>query len=101
MADFYKTLLTLKTNNKALNSHVPEAYAYFGANGVDLMLYVRRNQGDEVLVILNLTNRDQSAQIATDFKGYKDVFSGGEVNYTKGDTISLAPWQYIVAVKNP
>jgi len=57
MADFYQTLLNLKSSNPALRGGDPNGITYFLTSSADdkIMAYLRKNGKDEVLVVLNMS----------------------------------------------
>lgn len=98
--DFYKTLLTLRKTNPALRA-ADDAVTTFHVlteGGKNIMAYLRKNENDEVLVLLNL-NHETTGFIIKDqlINGnYSDVFTG-EVSYLTPDTfIKMQPWDYLV-----
>lgn len=72
MADFYKTLLNLKSKNPALRGGDSNVKTYFVKTSADdkILAYLRKNGKDEVLVVLNMT------AFAVDFSFIEDQVSG-------------------------
>jgi len=96
-ADFYKTLLTLKDNNKALwnGPHGGEPIRINESESV--YAFRRAKDGDQVFVILNLTGETQETTLSEAIgEGFKNVFSGESYTYEAGKPLTLEPWEYIV-----
>ncbi len=101
--NFYKTLLSLKSANPALDaanedglikiiSH-PEEPEFFS--------FLRKNNDDEVLVILNCCSTPKEFGVKAVNGDFRNVFGGPDVNFTF-DTITsvfLKAWGYLVFEK--
>ncbi|NNC95718.1 MAG: DUF5110 domain-containing protein [Chitinophagales bacterium] len=96
----YTDLNRLKEENTAL---------WNGATGGDLrglkndkpesvLSYVRQNQENKVLAILNLSNKRQLVNIPTNYEQgvYRDFFSGDEIDIDKKLSVELEPGSYKV-----
>ncbi|MGV8915319.1 MAG: alpha-amylase family glycosyl hydrolase [Kaistella sp.] len=82
MADFYQTLLNLKSSNPALRGGDPNGITYFLTSSADdkIMAYLRKNGKDEVLVVLNMSKSAvdfnlNEAHLAGKFKNVFDKTS--------------------------
>lgn len=64
--------------------------------------FVREKNKDKVITIVNLSNDHAEANLQTQFdKGnYTDLFSEKIYTLNGNDSFSLAPWSYLVLVKN-
>ena len=102
--DFYKTLLTLKSGNKALWN------GPFGGEMVrvetntdrKVFAFVREKDGDQVFVVLNLADRQLPEVIFSDSNhhgSYRELFSGESVEVDKDFQLAMEPWDYRVFVK--
>jgi glycosidase len=101
--DFFKTLLDLKHQNQALwngtdggepqrlNVGAPDVYAFY-----------REKNGNKVIVLLNLSAKPQTATLndPAALGSYSDVFAKKTTTITKGMTMQLNPWAYVV-LSNP
>lgn len=101
LADFYKTLLSLKTKNKALwNGSKGGALQRLSSdNDEAVFAFLRESSGDQVLVVLNLSNADQSVTLEADAisGNYQEIFGdGGAVALEKKLVLHLNPWEYLV-----
>ena len=104
MADFYKKLYTLKSNNPALRGGDANATTTIIPNTAPdkVLSYLRKNGDKEVLVILNLSKDDQlnfsltSDQITGK---YKSLFSDVEQDLTTQKNFTLHPFEYLVFEK--
>ncbi len=96
-ADFYKTLLTLKDNNKALwnGPHGGEPIRINESESV--YAFKRAKDGDEVFVILNLTGEAQETTLSASIgEGFEEVFTNEDYTYEAGKPLQLKPWEYLV-----
>jgi alpha-amylase len=95
-APFYKTLLTLRKNNPALA--VDAAYNKLQSDNDDAVYaYTREKAGKKVLVVLNLSNKPQTATLTGEIAGEaQNVFAGKQETITNNHSFVLAPWGYIV-----
>ena len=94
-ADFFKTLFDLKHNNQALwnGSYGGELVKLFDHK--DVFAFTREKNGDKVLCILNLSNKDQKVSIPEEVR-MKDVFKNENVSWSQGNELNLSPWEYYV-----
>jgi len=93
--DFYTTLFKLKKNNKALwnGKYGGDLVKLLGHE--DVYAFTRKKDGDSILVILNMSDKEQTVTIPVDV-AMQDVFEGANVRWSKGDELSLSAWQYYV-----
>lgn len=103
LQDFYKTLLTLHKNNPALRAGDHNVQTCFLNNTADqeMMVFLRTNAKEEVLILLNFCNRQISTVIGdTRLQGkYKDIFSGEILELYQTASFELQPWGYLVFEK--
>ena len=98
--DFYKTLLHLHTNNKALRAADEAVTTYNLSHNMpnNVIAYLRNNGTATVAVVLNMSKAKISCTI-TDaiFTGiFTEVFSKKKVDFSGEKQLSLQPWQYLV-----
>ena len=98
--DFYKTLLTLRKNNAALRTADPAVTTFhiITEGGKNMMAYLRKNDNDEVLVFINLSN-EVSAFIIKDqlINGsYTNVFNKTLSHLTPDTFIKMQPWDFLI-----
>lgn len=101
--DLYKTLLTLRKNNRALHS-ADEAVTTFHLlteGGKNIMAYLRKHDLYEVLVFLNLSAAPAGFTIKDLLihDVYTNVFDGQESHLNTGSFIKMKPWDYLVFEK--
>lgn len=101
--DFYKTLLHLRKKNKALRA-ADEAVTTFHIiteGSKNIMAYLRKNENDEVLVFLNLSNENAGVIIKDRLINglFVNVFSKSEIQLSIDSFIKIAPWDYLVFEK--
>lgn len=100
MASFFQTLTGLKKSNPALNAGMTggEMIKVNTGNDDHLYAFVRKKSSRKVFVITNLSSKEQKATLQGDaFIGiYKDVFTGKEKKFVKGEEVVLAPWGFFV-----
>ncbi len=101
--DLYKTLLGLRKSNRALKSGIPETNALLLSNTSpdQILSFVRRYEGDEVLVLLNLSADIRSVIISDQSLGgsYKNIFHSEWPDFIAGQPVSLPAWSYGVYTK--
>jgi glycosidase len=97
-APFYKTLFDLKHRNKALwnGSYGGPLVKIKTGNDANIYAFTREKDGDKVLVIINLSSKDQKGNIQGAAGSYTDVFTATKQEWQDGDSISLKPWEYKV-----
>ena len=103
LAEVYATLLNLKMDNKALWNGTAggDVTWVHTSNDGAVFAFVRKMEGDKVLVITNLSNVEQEVRMSgnSHLGGYTDVFAtdGREDTYFTGtETVKLGPWDYKV-----
>jgi len=102
--DFYKTLLTLRLNNPALNAGDPDVRTYRldTTNNTSVFAYLRKNKEREVMVILNLSSHDnlRFSIIGSVMDGvYLNVFSGISSDFGVEKNFEMNKWEYLVFEK--
>lgn len=104
MTPFYSSLLKLKTNNPALRSGDPSVQTFRIKTTApkNIFAFLRKKDGREVLVILNLSaQKDIHFEIVDEnVKGvYKNVFSGAANDFTSEKSFEMQGWEYLVYEK--
>ena len=99
-ADFYRTLFTLKHENKALwnGKHGGALVKIPTGKDEDVYAFIREKDGDRVVVIINLSGEDQSVKLEGDhFAGnYTELFTSETMELSSGLEMELGAWQYKV-----
>lgn len=98
--EFYKTLLNLRKKSKALRA-ADEAVTTFHIiteGDKHIMAYLRKNENDEVLVLLNLSNENAGVVIKDRLINglYTDVFGKSEGRLTADSFIKINAWGFLV-----
>jgi len=100
---FYKTLLNLHSNHPALRaSDDVKTYRIKTSDDENVFVFLRKKELREVLVILNLTDKNDLQIEITDDKitgSFKNVFTGAVNDFTWGKNFVLQPWEYMVYEK--
>jgi hypothetical protein len=99
--DFYKTLLTLKSNNKSLRSGDMDVLTKIVSHPEDheVFSYLRKQAEDEVLVVLNCSNTPKDFEVK-DVKGvFRNVFGGPDIQFDKDNLVFVKEWGYLVFEK--
>jgi len=103
LEDFYRKLLNLKKRNPALwNGDFGGAYvAVKTSNDKQVVAFTRSKDEHSVLVILNLSDKEQGLTLAgNSFAGdYKNLFEEGKESITENYRLQLEPWEYRVYSK--
>ena len=101
--DFYKTLLTLKSNNSALRGGDAAVTTYLLKTSADdkILAYVRKNGKDEVLTVLNFSKEDVSFTINDDHisGSFKDIFEKKSRNFSENKDFSMKVGDFLVFEK--
>ena len=103
LAEVYATLLNLKMDNKALwngSSGGGVTWVHTSNDGA-VFAFVRKMDGDKVLVITNLSDVAQEVRLSgtAHLGGYTDVFATDDrddIYFTGDETVGLGPWDYKV-----
>lgn len=101
--DFYKALLTLKTNNPALRAgdEAVTTYRLQTGGATHVLAWLRKNGEHEVLTLLNMGNAatrfNLNAKIVSG--KYRNVFDGKEIEVHGNMQFELEPWSCLVFEK--
>ncbi|NOY49624.1 MAG: alpha-amylase [Chlorobi bacterium] len=99
-ADFYKKLNKLKESNAALLAGKEGGMMQQISEGQneDIVAFSREKDGDQIIVILNLSPEPQEFTIEGDFVNgeYTNYFTNQKNNLGLGKKIDLAAWDYLV-----
>jgi glycosidase len=100
MSSFYKKLIALKTDNKALwNGKFGGSFDMVNnSNSGNIFIFLREKEGSKVVVFLNLSDKNQSFTLESkEIRGnYTEVFSNKNVKFGKKITMDLPGWGYKV-----
>ena len=94
--DFYKTLLNLKKENKALWNGEFGGHPMRINASENVYAFKREKEDDAIVVVVNLSGDPQETKLSEQLDGMKEVFT--EETGT-GDMLSLGPWEYRVFEK--
>jgi glycosidase len=96
-ANFYKTLLELRKRNPALATDASFKKLSVGDDKA-LYAFMREKGGYQVVVILNLSNKEQKITITDKNITGKpmNVFMGTKESLQQNQTFNIEPWGYIV-----
>jgi glycosidase len=97
--DFYKKLLTLKHDNKALwNGNSGGSIERIATSDSSIYSFSRSKDEDQVVVILNLSAIEKNVSLQNEkIEGnYTSLFTQANVAVGNGSTIKLEPWGYLV-----
>ena len=101
--DFYTKLNALKKNSPALNAGADGGMMIQISEGQNdkVFAFSREKDGNQVVVILNLSNNTQqfiidSMQLSGDFK---NIFTNESINIKENLELNLKPWGYFVFVR--
>jgi glycosidase len=95
---FYKTLLTLKSNNKSLRAGDPDVINKLISHPDDphIFAYLREYKSSQVFVILNCSDDNLNFIVKNVFGVFRNVFGGEDVNFDTNNTVYLNAWGYLV-----
>ena len=94
--DFYSTLLNLKKKNKALWNGEHGGLSRRINISEHVYAFMREKDGDHFVGIFNLSDKPQTTELTFEVKDMNEVFSGKEGNIALDQTISLAPWEFLL-----
>ena len=101
--DFYKTLLTLRKQNKALRAGDDEVTTYkLQTDHSDKAFsFLRKNQEKEVLVFLNFSAENLTLKINDPILkgGFVNVFDKSEHDFTSNPILEISAWSYLICEK--
>jgi alpha-amylase len=103
MADFYKTLLSLKSSNPALRGGDSNVVTYLLNTSANdkIFAYIRKNKWNEVLVVLNFSKENVQFTIEDENVSgvFKNVFDGTKRDFNNGKSFSFKVSDYSVFEK--
>lgn len=97
-APFYKTLFDLKHRNKALwnGEHGGPLVKVKTGNDENIYAFTREKDGDKVLIIINLSSKEQKGIINGVAGNYTDAFSTAQKDWKDGDEVVLKAWEFMI-----
>ncbi|MFT3681074.1 MAG: alpha-amylase family glycosyl hydrolase [Ferruginibacter sp.] len=102
--DFYKTLTNLHTNNPALRGGDPAVTTYLLQTNADhnVLAYLRKNNQDEVLVLLNFSDQEIDCMLYDEKAGghFKNIFTNEVINMNEHRHFNMKGWDYFVFEKS-
>jgi len=102
LESFYKTLLSLRKKNPALNT-IPEAECFFVKTSADqqVLAFSRRKDSNQIVVLLNLSAMTiEGLLLDENVSGkMKEVFTGMQVDFSKDRSFQLKGWEYCIYTK--
>ncbi|RYY52920.1 MAG: 1,4-alpha-glucan branching protein [Chitinophagaceae bacterium] len=102
--DFYKTLLTLHSENPALRGGDPsvQTIRIRTSEPNNVMAYLRKKGNDEVFVVLNMSPHSGITVKIEDEHisgSWSDIFSGEKKSVENGHVLNMQAWEYVVLKK--
>lgn len=101
--DFYKTLLTLKSTNKALRAADPDVLTQIISHPEDerVFAYLRKYKSSQVFVILNFSDQGLNFQVKNVHGPFRNLFWNDDIDFEEKPLVWLRPWDYLVFEKLP
>ena len=98
LQQFYKILLTLKSNNKALRAGDPNVSTQIVSHPDDhrVFAYLRKHKKGQVLTILNFCSEGLDFEVINVDGVYRNVFGGDDINFKATPNVYLNAWGYLV-----
>ena len=98
--EFYQTLLELKHSNPALNAN-SEIFQLHTSCDPTVLAYLRKKDGHEVLVFLNLSNHLVRFDLLDRWINgkFREVFSHAHNNFSVERSFEMKAWEWLVFVK--
>lgn len=99
--NFYKTLLTLKSNNKSLRAGDTSVLTQIVSHPDDhkVFSYLRKRKNSQVLVILNCSAEGLNFEVINVKGVFRNVFGGDDINFESTSQVYLNAWGYLVFEK--
>ncbi len=101
--DMYKNLFSLRKKNTALHAADAAVSTFYiiTEGGKNVMAYLRKNDADEVFVLLNLSNERAAFTIKDRLINgwYSNVFTRAESYLAADSFMIMQPWEYLVFEK--
>jgi glycosidase len=96
--EFYKTLLTLRSNNKCLQAGNTDVLTKIVSHPEDprVFSYLRKQKKSEVLVVLNFSGDEFDFQVKNVTGIFRNVFGGDDINFATNDQVFLHAWGFLV-----
>lgn len=93
---FYKTLLTIRKRNKALQESA--SVFLFPVDASNILAYLCRRQNDKILVLMNLGKEANTFHINHPALAgkYHNLFSGEAAEIKRAETFTFQPGEYLV-----
>jgi hypothetical protein len=98
-ADFYTKLNMLKHNNEALWNGPHGGELVKLADHKKIYAFSREKNGNEVIVIINLSKDNQTFDLTRDIDQMSELFTGIKSTIKQGTTVNMKPWEYKVYSK--
>ena len=103
MAGFYKTLLLLRKNNKAVWAGEAAGTTHMVKTSGDknLVGFLRKQDEQEVLVLLNMTRGTVNFELDDEqvHGKFTNIFTGETIDLSANKQIELYAWGYLVLEK--
>ena len=96
-SSFYKTLLTLKSRNKALGNSSYGVPIIKVGDSEHIYAFMKEKDGDKVAVMVNLSNEKQQIKLSRPVTGLTNLFNGRKVEMGAGTIKSFEPWEFWIA----
>lgn len=98
---FYKQLIILRKDNLALSHLEMENVEFVFDGNEDTLCFVRSKDENKVIILVNLSNQNQTLEVdLSDYVGsYVDYFGNGNVQINDVESFVLEPWGFMVLVK--
>lgn len=97
LQDFYRRLLTLHLEHRALDSR-SDLFPLHTSADATVLAFLRKAGGEEVMVLLNLTDHATRFTLLDNWVegNYAEIFSGAERALPADNNFELKAWDYLV-----
>ncbi len=101
LQSYYATLLAIKHENEALyNGEYGGGVTFLDDENSNVSSFQRSKNENVVTVIINFSSEPQEIKLKEDLADFVDEFTNRKIEIKSGESLSLAPFEYLIDLKN-
>ena len=93
--DFYKRLFNFKEENSALRNKYGTEIEFISESS-KVLAFQKVSNNDKVIVIINLTDKEQTYKLDINFKMKVNILTGNLKDAVAGEEREIGPWKYYI-----